>query len=273
MVTERLWKRLLWRNWLNIFFNTALNVLMKAIVKSDSWEALRQFTSARIALGRSGTSIPIKEELAFKLAHAHARDAVHSAMDVEILRECLEIFQLPVLMLRSKAENRQIYLQRPDLGRQLHTDSQSELKEFVALHDVCIIMADGLSANAINKHVLALMKILVQGLRSSGLRIAPLCLVTQARVAIGDHIAPGLQSKISVMLIGERPGLSAADSIGAYITYDPKPGLTDEARNCISNIRIDGLPFNEASAKIIYLVLQAFQRKLSGIQLKDNEGM
>ena len=256
-----------------MLFNNDQNLQMKAIVKSDSWEALRQFTSARIALGRSGTSIPTKEGLAFKLAHAHARDAVHSSMDVELLRKNLELYNLPVVTLQSKSENRQIYLQRPDLGRQLHSESQSELQEFVVLNDVCIIIADGLSANAINQHIPTLMKVLMQALQNSGLRVAPLCLVTQARVAIGDHIAQVLQSKLSVILIGERPGLSAADSVGAYITYNPVPGLTDESRNCISNIRPDGLSFNEASAKIMYLILQAFQRKLSGIQLKDNEGL
>jgi ethanolamine ammonia-lyase small subunit len=246
---------------------------MKEIIIHDNWEALREFTDARIALGRTGNSIPLQRELEFKLAHAHARDAVHSILNTELLINRLQQFAIPILTLASQAPTRQIYLQRPDLGRLPDEESARKVADFSSPNDIAVIIADGLSANAINVNVLPLIEILLRKLRSSGLRPGPLAIVKQGRVAIGDHIAHGLQSKIALILIGERPGLSAADSVGAYITYDPKPGLTDESRNCISNIRPRGLSFEKASAKIFYIVNQAMQRKLSGTNLKDNDGL
>jgi len=239
----------------------------------DFLEALKQFTAARIGLGRAGSSIPVKQSLAFNLAHAHARDAVYSDLDAEKLAENLGEFDLPVLQLHSKAAYRGQYLQRPDLGRQLNTESAEILESHKAAHDIVILIADGLSATAVNHNAIGLLKVLIPRLQLAGLKIAPVCLVKQGRVAIADDIAYVLQAKLSVILIGERPGLSAADSMGVYITYEPKPGLTDESRNCVSNIRPHGLSAKQASKKIFYLVQEAFKRKLSGVGLKDNAGL
>jgi ethanolamine ammonia-lyase small subunit len=243
------------------------------IDKTDPLDAFRAFTAARIAIGRVGASIPLKQSLAFKLAHAHARDAVYSTLDTENLRAAFSSFNLPILHLHSKAGNRQKYLKRPDLGRQLDETSALQLEEYGASYDVVIIVADGLSAEAVNENAAGLLQQLVPMLSASAKKIAPLCLVEQGRVAIGDDIAHGLNAMFSIVLIGERPGLSAADSMGAYLTYKPKPGLTDESRNCISNIRPQGLTHQPAAEKIFYLLNEAFKRKLSGVRLKDNAGL
>jgi ethanolamine ammonia-lyase small subunit len=234
---------------------------------------LKEFTRARIAIGSTGTSIPTKQSLQFKLAHAHARDAVYSTMDSEQLADNLMQFNLPVLQLHSKAESRAQYLQRPDMGRLLDEYSINRLTDQITGDDVVIIMADGLSAMAIHENLLALLQLLIPKLLAAKLKVGPLCLVQQGRVAIGDPIADALNAKLSIMLIGERPGLSAADSMGAYLTYAPKPGLKDNSRNCISNIRPGGLDPVTTADKIFYLVQEAFKRKLSGVELKDNEGL
>jgi len=239
----------------------------------DSWESLKAFTAARIALGRVGDSIPLSESLAFKLAHAHARDAVYSMLDHERLIMGLQHLDLPVIQVKSRAETREQYLQRPDLGRLPDDSSAQLLKAQSADCDVSIILADGLSANAINKNGIPLIGALLPLLKGMGYRLAPVCLAEQARVALSDHISNALQAKLCVMLIGERPGLSSADSIGAYLTYQPRPGLTDESRNCVSNIRPGGLSFELAARKIFYLTQEAFRRKLSGVSLKDNTGL
>jgi len=234
---------------------------------------LKEFTAARIAIGRSGVSIPTKQSLQFNLAHAHARDAVYSELDIDGLTDSLKQFDLPVLHLHSKADNRAEYLQRPDLGRKLKKSSVNQLKENAGEYDVVIIIADGLSATAVNEHTKGVLQLLVPLLLGAKLKLAPICLVEQGRVAMGDKAAHLLNAKLSVMLIGERPGLSAADSVGAYLTYNPQPGLTDESRNCISNIRPQGLPAKSAAEKIFYLVQEAFRLKLSGVGLKDNQGL
>jgi ethanolamine ammonia-lyase small subunit len=239
----------------------------------DPLASLKEFTAARIAIGRVGNSIPLKQSMEFKLAHAHARDAVYSVLDVEALRHKLGAFHLPVIDLHSMAANRQEYLKRPDLGRLLDDESKEQLKVHAADFDVAIIIVDGLSAEAVNANTFDLLKILVPRLSDAKLSIAPFCLVEQGRVAIGDNIAFGLNAKFSILLIGERPGLSAADSMGAYLTYDPQPGLTDESRNCISNIRKQGLNHKLAADKIFYLVIESFKRKISGVALKDNAGL
>jgi ethanolamine ammonia-lyase small subunit len=204
----------------------------------DPLNPLKEFTAARIAIGRAGVSIPTKQSLEFNLAHAHARDAVYSILDVDRLSDELKQFELPMLHLHSKAENRAQYLKRPDLGRKV-----SVIQKLIPL------------------------------LSAAKLKLAPICLIEQGRVASGDKIAHLLNAKLSVMLIGERPGLSAADSIGAYLTYNPKPGLTDESRNCISNVRPHGLKPKPAAEKIFYLIQEAFRLKLSGVVLKDNQGL
>ena len=251
-----------------------MDKIVKGSAKPDDpVDLLKEFTAARIGIGRVGASIPTKQMLNFKLAHAHARDAVYSVLDIDTIINHLKIFNLPVLLLHSKAENRAQYLQRPDLGRKLKKSSANQLKAHAGNYDVCLIIADGLSASAINENITGLLKILVPLLSAAKLSMAPLCFVEQGRVAVSDKIAHHLNAKLSVILIGERPGLSSADSIGAYLTYEPKPGLTDESRNCISNIRPQGLPFKPAAEKIFYLIQEAFRLKLSGVGLKDNQGL
>lgn len=243
----------------------------KPVKTADSWESLKAFTAARIALGRVGDSIPLAESLQFKLAHAHARDAVYSSLDVSFLSQELTALKTPFLTLHSQAETRERYLQRPDLGRLLHTASTEIVKDNATGADICIILADGLSAHAINTHALPLLQVLLPLFKGMNYTMSPICLAEQARVALADPIAYGLQCKLSIVLIGERPGLSAADSIGAYLTYAPQPGFTDERRNCVSNIRPEGLAFDLAARKIFYLVQEALKRKLSGVELKDND--
>jgi ethanolamine ammonia-lyase small subunit len=235
------------------------------LIQSDPWSSLKAFTTARIALGRTGTAIPLKEVLAFKMAHAHARDAVYSRLDINTLEEQLH----PVTILHSRAADRYEYLQRPDKGRRLDDESIASLKPVNA--DIAFILVDGLSATAVNIHAYPLLQHILPLLKE--IKIAPICLVQQGRVAIGDEIGALLNVKLTVVLIGERPGLSAADSLGAYITYAPKVGNTDEVRNCISNIREDGLQYTPAAEKIFYLVKEAMRLKLSGVALKDNHGL
>jgi len=242
-------------------------------IPDDPLNLLKEFTAARIGIGRTGTSIPTKQSLQFNLAHAHARDAVYSALDIAYLISNLSQYNLPVLTIQSKANSRAQYLQNPNLGRQLNQISANQLESHNANYDIAIIIADGLSATALNENADGLLQLLLPLLQASKFKIAPITLVEQGRVAVGDEIAHLLNAKISIMLIGERPGLSAADSIGAYITYNPKPGLTDESRNCISNIRPQGLNFKPAADKIFYLVQEALRLKLSGVSLKDNQGL
>lgn len=241
------------------------------LIQSDPWASLKAFTTARIALGRTGTAIPLREVLAFKMAHAHARDAVYSKLDTSALQEQLQSFHLPVPLLHSRAADRYEYLQRPDKGRRLDADSAASLAPLNA--DVVFVLADGLSATAVNVHACPLLQHVLPMLKATGISVGPLCLVQQGRVAIGDEIGALLKAKVTIVLIGERPGLSAADSMGAYITYGPQVGNTDEVRNCISNIREEGLQYPAAAGKIFYLLQEALRLKLSGVELKDNYGL
>lgn len=239
-----------------------------AAPEPDPWASLRAFTGARIALGRTGTSVPLREALAFKLAHAHARDAVYSVLDTERMLGELAALGLPVHQASSQAQNRQEYLQRPDYGRQLAEESKAQLAANVDC-DVAIVLADGLSATAINTHAVPLLRLLLPELQAAGLHLGSLVLAEQARVALGDEIGHLLRARLVLVLIGERPGLSAPDSLGAYFTYGPRPGLTDEARNCVSNVRPAGLPYPAAAAKLGWLLREALRRQLSGVALKD----
>ena len=249
-------------------------VKVGAEFQDDPLFQLKQFTAARIGIGRTGAGIPLKQSLELKLAHAHARDAVYSELDIGKLSSDLKQFNLPVLLLHSQAAYRELYLQRPDLGRQLNDKSIELVNDYSnSKAEIAIIIADGLSATAVNHHAISLLKVLVPQLQSANFKVGPVSLVKQGRVAIADDIGMHLKAKLSLMLIGERPGLSSADSMGCYITYSPKPGLTDESRNCISNIRPHGLTFKSASKKIFYLIQEAFRRKLSGVGLKDNAGL
>jgi ethanolamine ammonia-lyase small subunit len=236
---------------------------------NDPWSALKKFTAARIALGRTGVSIPVRENLSFKLAHAFARDAVYTTLDISLISGGLTVLNLPFLLLHSKATDRSQYLQRPDLGRRLDDASLSMLSQHSGSYDIAVSLADGLSAAAINQHALPLLSLLISRFNSSGLSIAPICIIEQGRVAISDETGNALGAKLSIILIGERPGLSTPDSMGAYLTYHPKVGNTDHQRNCISNIGLKGLPFREAADKIYYLVRESLRLQLSGVGLKD----
>jgi ethanolamine ammonia-lyase small subunit len=243
----------------------------KLDTRTDPWSILRSYTAARIALGRTGVSVPLKESLDFRLAHAHARDAVYSEINNEVLIDSLKGFQLPIIEINSKAKDRADYLQRPDHGRQLNEDSLKKLQyENEKANDIVIILADGLSATAINNHAFPLLQRLIPELKRANYNLAPLIIARQARVALGDPIGAALKSQISLILIGERPGLSSPDSMGAYLTYSPRPGLTDESRNCISNIRPEGLNYERAAEKIIHLIKASLALKLSGVGLKED---
>ncbi|MFT3825008.1 MAG: ethanolamine ammonia-lyase subunit EutC [Chitinophagaceae bacterium] len=242
--------------------------------QQDAWQSLKAFTRARIALGRTGTALPMQQWLQFKMAHAYARDAVYSALEVDNLVTALQGAALPVLLLHSKVAGRDQYLQRPDLGRRLHEDAEDKLKALSGeRYDIAIVIADGLSATAINHHAATLVNELAPLLKEKGFHLAPVTVVQQARVAISDDIGALLNARLVLLLIGERPGLSSPDSMGAYITYQPAPGLTDESRNCISNIRPEGLAISLAVQKIMYLVTESLRLKLSGVNLKDEGGL
>lgn len=238
----------------------------------NPWQMLRQFTAARIALGRTGVSQPSAPQLAFQLAHAQARDAVHRALDAEALLTSLEQEGLACLSLHSAADNRHVYLQRPDLGRRLDAASRQALAAAGAAApgpDLAIVIADGLSALAIERHVLPLLRIILQRLAAEHWTVAPLAIVRQGRVAIGDEVGELLSAKAVLVLIGERPGLSSPDSMGLYLTWAPRVGLTDASRNCISNVRPAGLSYEAAACKLHYLLSEARRRQLSGVELKD----
>jgi ethanolamine ammonia-lyase small subunit len=241
------------------------------IIQTDPWQSLRAFTAARIALGRTGAALPLKETLDLRLAHAHARDAVYSLLNRQQLNEQFISLGLPFIELKSMARDRAEYLQRPDLGRMVEEEKLESLKkDYPEGCDVLIILADGLSATAINKHAFPLLKLLLEPLASIGFKTGPLVLIEQARVAVGDPVSQALGAKLSLVFIGERPGLSSPDSLGVYLTYAPRPGLTDESRNCISNIRPEGLVYEAAVQKILYLVAASFKLGLSGVMLKDD---
>ncbi|NRT21195.1 ethanolamine ammonia-lyase small subunit [Hymenobacter sp. 9A] len=235
----------------------------------DPWAGLQAFTAARIALGRTGTSEPLRAALAFRLAHAHARDAVYSALETDRLLAELPALGLPVLAVHSRAENRPQYLQRPDWGRQLAAESRQVLAGQGPC-DAAVVLADGLSAAAVNAHAAPLLRLLLPRLAAAGLRVGPLVLAEQARVALGDEAGQLLGARLVLVLIGERPGLSAPDSLGAYFTHGPRPGLTDEARNCVSNIRPEGLGYAAAADKLFFLLREALRLGLSGVGLKDD---
>ena len=243
------------------------------IVVPDRWASLRQFTDARIALGRSGVSMPVSETLKLKMAHAHAKDAVFSVLNKSEISNQLNELQLPFVFLQSKAINRHVYLQRPDLGRRLSESATETLKALQSNDfDVCITLADGLSAEAVNQHAIPVITLLKKLFQQKALRLAPVCIVEEGRVAVSDDTGSLLNTKLSLVFIGERPGLSSPDSLGAYLTYAPQVGLTDERRNCVSNIRPQGLRYEEAANIIFYLVKESLQLQISGVALKDNSG-
>lgn len=243
---------------------------------SDPWIFLKAHTAARIAQGRVGHSLPTSALLSFQLDHARARDAVHSTLDTATLLDQLNTVHPGSLVLHSQATDRRTYLQRPDLGRKLSLASRANLQglrapvQDLAGFDLCIVVADGLSAIAVNTHALPVVSGLIDAANDRNWSVAPVCVVEQGRVAVGDAVAHSLRAELLVVLIGERPGLSSSDSLGAYLTHRPRPGLTDESRNCVSNIRPEGLPVELAVQKISYLLTEMKYRQLSGVTLKDD---
>jgi ethanolamine ammonia-lyase small subunit len=235
---------------------------------SNSWEKLKDFTDARIALGRTGGSLKTQELLAFRKDHALAKDAVWTPLDFTLLENELENMNLDHLRLNSEASDRETYIRRPDLGRKLSQESIATIKNSNPTPaDISILIADGLSANAISTHAIFFLEEFLPLVDRFSL--APICLINQGRVAISDQIGELFSSKISIILIGERPGLSSPYSMGIYLTYNPKAGNTDEKRNCISNIRVGGLPYAYAAGKLAFLTSEALRLKLSGVDLKD----
>ena len=239
----------------------------------NPWLQLRNLTPARIALGRTGTSMPTGAQLDFQYAHAQARDAVHLPFDHGAISAQLAERGRESLLLHSAATDRNSYLQRPDLGRKLDDQSAQTLRDYAAAHpggvDLVIVVADGLSALAVHRHTLPFLTRMEEQAGADGWSLAPVMLVEQGRVAVADEIGELLGAKMAVILIGERPGLSSPDSLGLYFTYNPKVGLTDAYRNCISNVRLEGLSYGMAAHRLLYLMREACRRQLSGVNLKD----
>ena len=244
----------------------------KDIDAGSAWQALRRHTAARIGLGRSGVSARTGAHLAFQLAHAQARDAVHLALDGAALSRALTEQGLASVALHSAAATRSDYLQRPDLGRRLDAASRALLLDGGAGApgvDLALVAADGLSALAVQRHAAPFLAALRARLALENWTLSPLHIVAQGRVAIGDEVGELLQARAVLVLIGERPGLSSPDSLGLYLTWAPKAGLLDDSRNCISNVRPEGLAYAPAAYRLHYLLSQAFARQVSGVALKD----
>lgn len=236
-------------------------------------EALREFTPARVGLGRSGASMPTDALLAFTLDHARARDAVHTAFDAPHLVVGLVGLGLEVSEVSSQARNRRDYLRRPDLGRMCDADSRRALQQQGgSVNDLVIVIGDGLSPAAVNVHAIELVRHLAPRLTEANIPFSRAVVATGARVALGDEIGAALGARMVAMLIGERPGLSAPDSLGAYLTFAPRIGLTDERRNCVSNIHGAGLSYAEAAFKIAWLAHEGLKRQVTGVALKDESG-
>ena len=237
----------------------------------DPWHSLKQFTPARIALGRAGMSLPTHACLELQLAHALARDAVNIPLDFAGLEQRLNLQGYQTLTLQTQAENQSVYLQRPDLGRLLSASAMSCLQHTALLpFDAVVVVADGLSSTAIEHHAEPFLNLLLPELQQKGYRLPPVCLVKHGRVAIGDAIAEHYAASLCIILIGERPGLSSPDSMGIYFTYQARSGIsTDADRNCISNIHNNGLSYQQALKKLLFLINESEKLEFSGINLKD----
>ena len=238
-------------------------------VQHDPWQQLKGFTQARIALGRTGVSLPTQEILDFGLAHAMARDAVHLPLDVEGLCAALAAANFATLTVHSAVNNRPSYLLRPDLGRRLDEASASKL----AAHpekgaDVALLVGDGLSSMAIKNHALPTLQAL-RSMLPPAWKVSPVVVASQARVALSDEVGSLLQARLVVMLVGERPGLSSPDSLGIYLTFAPQAGRQDSERNCISNVRPEGLQYQAAAYKTVWLAREAMRIQRTGVELKD----
>lgn len=240
---------------------------------NEAWSNLRRFTQARIALGRAGHALPTEALLEFQLAHALARDAVHLPWDIEAFAAQVRASGADCLILATPVADRSEYLRRPDLGRILAAESRERLRHRAMAQaeiDVIPIITNGLSSKAVERHGMPLLQAVLAQYRSRGFRVGPVCLAANGRVALSDDIGSALRARVAVIVVGERPGLSAADSLGIYLTYAPRIGNTDAQRNCISNIRPpEGLSYEIAAAKLVYLTEEAIRRQLSGVELKD----
>jgi ethanolamine ammonia-lyase small subunit len=221
---------------------------------------LRDFTPARVALGRTGHSVPTVQLLRFQLDHARARDAVHETLDPASLG-------LEATVLASEARDRNTYLRRPDLGRRLSAPSRELLKQ--GAYDAAIVIADGLSARAVHRHAPPLLHELLPKLDAERWKLAPQTVVINGRVAAGDEVGAAVGARMAVVLIGERPGLTSPDSLGVYLTWEPRHGRTNAERNCISNIRLEGLGYAAAAGRLHLLMRESRNRRISGVALKE----
>jgi ethanolamine ammonia-lyase small subunit len=233
---------------------------------------LRELTPARVALGRAGPSLPTKALLDFTLDHARARDAVHAAFDTKALVAQLAGLGIAASEVHSRAGNRRDYLRRPDLGRRLDDASADQLAEADGKGKLAIVIGDGLSPSAVHAHAVELIRHLLPRLAAAQIALGPVVIATAARVALGDEIGAIVKADMVAVLIGERPGLSAPDSLGAYLTFAPRIGRTDADRNCVSNIHREGLSYDEAAFKIAWLVGEGLRRQVTGVALKDESG-
>ncbi len=237
--------------------------------EDEPWPVLRRLTAARIGLKRAGASLATAPLLDFRLAHARARDAVHEPLDAARLTADLAGLGVPMIAVASAAEDRQTYLMRPDFGRRLAANANVALAAHHGDYDVVFVVADGLSARAVALHARPVLSHALPVLQAEGWKLAPLVIVRHGRVAVGDAIAAALGTACVAVLIGERPGLSAPHSMGAYLTFKPHAGTTDAQRNCISNIRPEGIGYDVAGFKIAHLLRAMRTQRLSGVQLKD----
>jgi ethanolamine ammonia-lyase small subunit len=248
-------------------------LLTMPMYTSDPWTNLRRYTAARIALGRAGVSLPTSEHLTFQMHHARAIDAVYAEMDIDRLRAELVADGVASIVLDTQAGNRERYLQRPDYGRRLSPASRDELQHANAGSnnaDVVIAIVDGLSAMAVNRHAVPVVAALKQRLAKSGHTLGAVPIVQRGRVALQDEIGAIMGARVVVSLIGERPGLGSPDSLGAYLVFGPRAGNTDANRNCVSNIRPEGLGYEAAADAIYWLIAESIRRKISGVPLKDD---
>jgi ethanolamine ammonia-lyase small subunit len=234
---------------------------------------LRHLTPARVGLGRAGASLPTSALLEFTLDHARARDAVHAELEFSAIAAGLDALGLQTLQVSSCAQSRKDYLRRPDLGRKLDAASQDLLASGRrGPCDLAVVIGDGLSPSAVNAHAVELVRNLMPRLASARIALGLVVVALGARVALGDEIGALLGARMAAMLIGERPGLSAPHSLGAYLTFAPKAGCTDAMRNCVSNIHSSGLSYEEAAFKIAWLVREGLARQITGVALKDESG-
>jgi ethanolamine ammonia-lyase small subunit len=240
---------------------------------NDPWANLKRFTDARIGLGRSGAAMPTREVLNFALSYAMARDAVTTPLDWRPVEEGLSKLGLAKLRIASAVHDRSEYLRRPDLGRRLSKASREALtsaaRRAETKPDLVVLVGDGLSSLGVAANVVPTLAAFLPYVQEAGWKLAPVLLADDARVALGDEAGEILGAKAMLVLIGERPGLSSPDSLGAYLTFAPRVGLKDADRNCISNIRPRGLSYEEAAFKAAWLLREALRRGLSGVNLKD----